>query len=41
MSGGILDYQTLGIYIPDNNMTYNITGGKIRTVGDFYQHSRG
>jgi hypothetical protein len=35
MSGGILDYQTLGVYLSDNNMTYNITGGKIRTVGNF------
>jgi len=35
MSAGILDYQTLGIYLSNNNMAYNITGGKIRTVGSF------
>jgi len=36
MSGGIMDYKTLGIYLQNNNMTYNITGGVIRTAGPFY-----
>jgi len=36
MSGGILDFKNLGIYLASNNMTYNISGGVIRTVGDFY-----
>jgi hypothetical protein len=35
MSGGVMDYQTLGISMQNNDMTYNITGGKIRTVGNF------
>jgi hypothetical protein len=39
MSAGILDYQTLPIYLPNNNMNYTITGGKIRTVGNFYSAS--
>jgi hypothetical protein len=39
MSGGIMDYKTLGINLQNNNMTYNITGGVIRTVGPFYSLS--
>jgi hypothetical protein len=39
MSAGILDNQTLPIYLLNNNMTYNITGGKIKTAGSFYSAS--
>jgi hypothetical protein len=32
MSAGILDFQDVGIRMVNNNMTYTITGGKIKTA---------
>ena len=38
MSGGVLDFKTCGIGIPNNSntLTDNITGGIIRTAAGFY-----
>jgi hypothetical protein len=32
MSAGVLDFQDVGIQMLNNNMSYNITGGKIRSA---------
>ncbi len=32
MSAGVLDFQDVGIQMLNNNMTYNISGGKIRSA---------
>jgi hypothetical protein len=34
LSAGVMDFQNVGIGMLNNNMTYNITGGKIRTTGN-------
>lgn len=35
ISGGEMNFQDIGVYLQNNNMAYDITGGKIRTGGDF------
>jgi hypothetical protein len=36
ISNGELNFQNIGIFLRNNDMNYNISGGKIRTGGDFY-----
>jgi hypothetical protein len=35
MDTGILDFKSVGIHLYNNTFTENITGGLIRTVGNF------
>lgn len=39
MTGGVLDFQDVGVYLRNNFLTCDITGGSIRTVGDFISES--
>jgi len=35
MDGGVLDFKSVGIYLDSDSFSESITGGLIRTVGDF------